>query len=127
MHLLARCACKAGAVINQTLLITLCAYVQQDYVFGHVGLCMNIHVGIYVDKKRTAWGHTTGKSLVSVIYCLLFEFNSQERGSLRQEIHFGKKFGSILLTGREKGSGKLYYGKPCLVYMQCSYSAPLVI
>ena len=25
-------------------------------------------------------------------------------------------------TGREKGSGKLYYSKPHLVYMQCSYA-----
>ena len=32
----------------------------------------------------------------------------------------GKKFGTILLTGRKKG--KLYYGKPRLVYMQCSYA-----
>ena len=29
----------------------------------------------------------------------------------------GKKFGAILLTGRKKGSGKLYYGKPRLVYL----------
>ena len=28
----------------------------------------------------------------------------------------GKKFGTILLTGRKKGPGKLYYGKPRLVY-----------
>ena len=34
----------------------------------------------------------------------------------------GKKFGTILLTGRKKGPGKLYYGKPRLVYMQCSYA-----
>ena len=31
-------------------------------------------------------------------------------------------FESILLIGREKGSGKLYYRKPHLVYMQCSYA-----
>ena len=34
----------------------------------------------------------------------------------------GKKFGTILLTGLKKGSGKLYYGKPRLVYMHCSYA-----
>ena len=34
----------------------------------------------------------------------------------------GKKFGTILLTGREKGSGKLHYGKPHLVYMQYSHA-----
>ena len=33
-----------------------------------------------------------------------------------------KKFTSILIKGQEKASGKLYYGKPCLVYMQCSYA-----
>ena len=34
----------------------------------------------------------------------------------------GKKFGTILLMGQEKDSGKLYYGKPCLVYMLCSFA-----
>ena len=34
----------------------------------------------------------------------------------------GKKFGTILLIGQEKGSEKLYYGKPHLVYMQCIYA-----
>ena len=33
-----------------------------------------------------------------------------------------QKFGSILFTGQEKGSGKLYYSKPHLVYMHCSYA-----
>ena len=29
---------------------------------------------------------------------------------------------AFLLIGREKASGKLYYGKPHLVYMQCRYA-----
>ena len=61
----------------------------------------------------TAW--------ISVIYCSHVEFNHQIRDYARRFIQ-EKKFGTILLTGREKGSGKLYYGRPHLVYMQCSYA-----
>ena len=57
---------------------------------------------VYVDKKWAVWSLTTGKSPVSVQGDLFLERN--------------------LLTGRKKGPGKLYYGKPCLVYMQCNYA-----
>ena len=33
------------------LLVTLCAYVQQGYVFGCISLCTYIHTYMYVDKK----------------------------------------------------------------------------
>ena len=33
-------------------------------------------------------------------------------------IYSEKKTGTILLMGWKKGLGKLYFGKPCLVYMQ---------
>ena len=45
-----------------------------------------------------------------------------KKSSLHQAIHSDKKIETILLTEWEKGSGKLYYGKPHLVYMQCSYA-----
>ena len=104
------------------LVITLCTYVQQGYVFGRVGLCMyvcTVYV-YYVDQERTVWGFTTRKSLVSVIYYSLVEFNGQKRGLLCQAIRSGKEI--WLLMGRKRGPGKLYYGKPRLVYMQCSYA-----
>ena len=84
----------------------------------HVCVCMYVCMYIYVDKKRTVWGLTTGKSPVSVIYCSLVEFNGQKRGLLCQAIRPGN--GTILLTGRKKGPGKLYYGKPRLVYLLCN-------
>ena len=77
---------------------------------------------MYVDKKQTVYGLTTWKSPVSVIYCLLVEFNSQKGAYYASRFVQGKKFGTILLMGWEKGSGKLHYGKPRLVYMQCSYA-----
>ena len=75
-----------------------------------------------MDKIQTVWGLTTRKSPVSVIYCSLVVFNGQKRGLLGQVIRSDKKFGTILLTGWKKGPGKLYYGKPRFVYMQCSYA-----
>ena len=32
-------------------LITLCTYMQQGYVFGHVGLCAFMCIILYVAKK----------------------------------------------------------------------------
>ena len=97
---------------------------QQGYAFGHVSLwmyvCVCVCTYIYMwTKKRAVWGLTTRKSPVNVIYCLLVEFNGQKRGYYARQFILGKKFETILLTGREKGPGKLYYGKPRLVYMQC--------
>ena len=33
-------------------IITLCAYAQQGYAFGRVGLCTYVYVYIFVDKKQ---------------------------------------------------------------------------
>ena len=44
-----------------------------------------------------------------LVYCSLVKFNLQKGALLHQVIHSGKKFGPILLTGWEKGSGKWYY------------------
>ena len=95
-------------------------YAQQGYVFGRIGLCVYVCMYVYVDKKRAVWGLTTGKSPVSVIYCLLVEFNGQKRGLLCQAIHSGKEIWNHSINGMEKGPGKLYYSrKPRLVYLQC--------
>ena len=86
-------------------IITLCAYAQQGYVFGHVGLCMcvcmcvYVCMYVYVDKKRAVWGLTTGKSPVSVIYCSLVEFNGQKRGLLCQAIRSGKEIWNHSING----------------------------
>ena len=84
----------------------------------YVCICMYV----YVDKKWAVWGLTTGNSPGSVIYCSLVEFNGQKGAYYARRFVLGKKFGTILLTGQKKGPGNLYYGKPCLVYMQCSYA-----
>ena len=90
-------------------------------MFGHVGLCMYVcmYVCMYMWTKRAVWGLTTKNH---VIYCSLVEFNSQKRGLLCQAIRSEKEIGAILLMGRKRGPGKLYYSKPRLVYMQCSYA-----
>ena len=72
-------------------------------------------------KKRAVWGLTTEKSPVSVIYCLLAEFDGQKSGLLCQAIRSGKEIWNHSINGTEKGPGKLYYGKPRLVYLHCSY------
>ena len=91
------------------------------------GLCVWSHrfvcVCMYMwTKKRAVWGLTTRKSPVSVIYCSLVKFNGQKRGLLCQAIRSGKGIWNHSINGMEKGSGKLYYGKPRLVYMHCSYA-----
>ena len=74
----------------------------------------------YADKKLAVWGHTTGNFPVSVIYCSFVEFNGQKGAYYARRFVLGEKFGTILLARRrKKGSRKLYYGKPYLVYMQC--------
>ena len=62
--------------------------------------------------KLAVWDFTTWESPVSVIDCSPIAFNYQKRSLLHQAIEFiqEKKFGSIVLTGWEKGSWKLYYG-----------------
>ena len=83
-------------------------------------VCVCVYVCMYMwTKKRAVWGLTTRKSSVSVIYCSLIEFNG---AYYARQFVLGKKFGTILLTGRKKGPGKLYYSKPHFVYMQCSYA-----
>ena len=84
------------------------------------GLCVWSHrfvcVCMYMwTKKRAVWGLTTRKSPVSVIYCSLVKFNGQKRGLLCQAIRSGKGIWNHSINGTEKGSGKLYYGKPRLV------------
>ena len=74
-----------------------------------VCVCVPVHIW---PKKQAVWGLTTWKSPVSVIYCSLINKNGAHYA--RQFLQ-GKKLWSILLTERDKGSGKLYYGKPCFV------------
>ena len=90
----------------QEYIFTLCAYAQQGYVFGRVGLCMYVCMyGMYVcivwTKKRAVWGLTTEKFPVSVIYCSLVEFDGQKGAYYARRfvlgMSLGKKFGTILL------------------------------
>ena len=46
---------------------------------------------------------------VGVIYCLLIEFMAKRGAYYTRQFVQGKKFGTILLTGREKGSEKLLW------------------
>ena len=76
-------------------------------------------------QKLTVWGLTVWKSSVGVIYCLLVLFNcwNYYTGLFVQR----KKFGSILLMGQERVSGKLYYSKPHpLMQLQCRPTISLV-
>ena len=87
-----------------------------------IQICSGYYICVHVCGQNPAvCGLTAWKSPVSVIYCLHGKFNRWIRGYARWFIQ-GKKFRSILLIGREKAFGKLYYGKPHLVYMQCSYA-----
>ena len=105
------------------VIITMCACAQQGYAFGRVSLCMyTIHV---CGQKMGCLGSYHWKSPVSVIYCLLVEFNGQKRGLLCQAIHSEKEIWNHSINGTKKGTGpgKSYYvrSQPHLVYMQCSY------
>ena len=104
-----------------------CVYYCPDVHVCAAGLCICLCMCayiIYVAKKLAVWGLTTWKPPVSVIYCSLVKYNSQKGAHYARWFIQGKKFRSNLLTGREMGSVKLYYDKPCLVYMQCSYEMP---
>ena len=74
---------------------------MRSRVMCSVCVCMYVcmYVYIYVDKKRTVWGLTTGKSPVSVIYCSLVEFNGQKRGLLCQAIRSGKEIWNHSING----------------------------
>ena len=97
------------------------------------GLCIWLHRFVYVyvcvyifgyicGPKTGFWGLNTGKSPASVIYCSLVVFNDQKKGLTTPGDSFWERNmePTILLTGRKKGSGKLYYSKPHLVYIQCT-------
>ena len=43
------CTAMSTSTKHNLYVITLCAYAQQGYVFGHVGLCM--YVCVYVAKN----------------------------------------------------------------------------
>ena len=58
---------------------------------------------------------------------MLVESNYTKKGAYYARWFFQKKkFGAIQLTGWGEGSGKLYYGKPCPVCMQCAYAAAAI-
>ena len=97
-------------------------YAQQGYVFGHVGLCMCACTYTYMSMWPKTGCLRSYHFTVSVIYCSLIENNHQKGAHYAKQFLQGKKFGSILLTEQKKGSKKLYYGKPCFIYMQCSYA-----
>ena len=75
-------------------------------------------------QKRAVWGLTTEKSPVSVIYCLLVEFKSQERGLLCKAIRSGKEMSNyFFINWTKEGFRKIVlHFKPHLVYMHCSYA-----
>ena len=91
----------------------LCVWSVCVYMYVCIYVCMYAYICMYVifgQQKWAVWGLTAEKSPVSVNYCLLIEFNSQERDLLRQAIRSGKEISNhFLLTGQKKGSGKLYY------------------
>ena len=102
-------------------LVRVCATELCVWSSWFVYVCMYVCV-IICGQKRAVYGLTTGKSPVSVMYCLLVEFYGQKGGLLHQAIHSGKEIWNHSINGIREGSGKLYYGKACLVYMQCNYA-----
>ena len=51
-------------LVQLYIVFTLCTYIytQQGYAFGRIGLCMYVHVCIYVVKKLAVYCLTTLKS-----------------------------------------------------------------
>ena len=93
------CVCAAG----------LCVWLRR-FVFAYIYANKNGLFGVLPLKNLP---------LVQFTACLL---NLMEKTYSTRRFVLGKKFGTILLTGWKKGSGKLYYGKSRLVYIQCSYA-----
>ena len=62
------------------MVFTLCAYAQQGYAFGRVGLCMYVCIYIYVcvyicgQKNGLFSALLLENLLLSVMNCLLFKF-----------------------------------------------------
>ena len=83
----------------------LCVWLRR---FVYVCICVYICICVCICGQKTGcWGLTTGKSPVSVIYCLLVEFNGQKRGLLYQAIRSGKDIWKHSINGTEKGSWKI--------------------
>ena len=90
-------------------------------MFGHVSLCM--YVCMYMWTKNRLFGVSPPENLLLVqsTACSL-SLMAKKGAYYAWRFVLGKKFGTILITGRKKGPGKLYYGNTRLVYMQCSYT-----
>ena len=97
---------------------------MRSRVFGRVGLCMCVCMYMWT-KKRAVWGLTTRKSFVSVIYCLLVEFNGQKGVYYARRFVLRKKFGAILLTGWKKGPGNcIMVGNAAITMQLCECRMP---
>ena len=68
---------------------------------------MRLVVSVCVCICGQKWAVTTGKSPVSVIYCLLVKFNGQKRGLLCQAIRSEKEIWNHSINGTKKGSWKI--------------------
>ena len=87
MHWYASTADMATLTITiiSFIIFTLCAYVQQGYAFGHVGLCKYVGTFMYLlcrQKNRLFSALLPKNFLLNVICCLLFEFKRLQCGLL---------------------------------------------
>ena len=106
------------------------------YWWSSVMLCVWLCWFVYVCMYVCMWPKTGClrscclKSPVSVIYCLLVEFNyhirslTTTKSLLCQVLHSEKESQNHSINGKERRvpENNYNYGKPRLVYIQCSYA-----
>ena len=84
-----------------SLMITLCMYAQQDYAFGIV--C------VYVAKKLAVEVLPIENLSLVQATARPSSLIAKKRAYYARRFVQRKKFGNILLTGREKGSRKIVF------------------
>ena len=115
-------AAKSEVWVCAPWIIHVQARLQLYYHPVHVcaaGLCVWSRQFVYMcicDQKTAVWGFTASKSPISVSTVRSSSITAKKGAHYTRRFVQGKKFRSILLMGWEKGSVKLYYSKPCLVY-----------
>ena len=107
-----KCVGDSRSYLSFTLSL-LCAPAATHFMFIHfITLLIILYYGQVYQEYTTVYRWHTA--------CWFLRSMASNGLTMPSDL-FREKIGRIQLTGREiKGSGKLYYGKPCLVYMQCS-------
>ena len=101
--------------------VTLCAYAQQCYAFGRVGLraynIMYIYIYMYVNKKNRLFSALPLENLLlSVMHCLHLKFKCLQCGLLRPAIDMPGTMYRLCASASVSDFQFLCYGSNVVIY-----------